>query len=85
MESKKKCGRCHELKLITQFGRTHGKLESRCKQCNNSVQKAYRENNPERSKETLHKSYMKHRKKRLEYGKMYRESEKKEKIGKSGQ
>jgi hypothetical protein len=60
--------------------RIYGRVGKKCKPCNNIIHSEYRRNNPEQTKDTIHKSYMKNRKKRLEYGKQYREKKKEEKI-----
>lgn len=73
----KQCSMCKEVKPIEAFGRNRkGEkiiVRSACKACTNAKKKTQRDANPEKVKEILRKSYIKHREKRLEYARRKRQ------------
>lgn len=75
--SEKQCSMCKEIKPIEAFGRNRKGdrviVRSACKACTNAKKKAQRDANPEKVKEILRKSYIKHREKRLEYARRKRQ------------
>ncbi len=72
----KKCSMCKEDKPLEAFGRNKkGEkviVRSACKACTNAKKKAQRDANPQKVKDILRRSYLKHRKKRLEYARRKR-------------
>ncbi len=80
-EGKKRCPQCEQEKDFSAFGKNKNytdKLNRVCKVCHNTRQTEYRVKYPERSRETAKRSYQKHRKKRLQDSKNYRDRKKQE-------
>lgn len=67
---------CKQSKPLDAFGKNKkGEkviVRSACKACTNQKKKEQRQQNPEKVKDILRRSYMKHREKRLEYARRKR-------------
>lgn len=73
----KECSMCKETKPLEAFGRNKKGarviVRSACKACTNAKKKTQRDANPQKVKEILRRSYIKHREKRLEYARKRRQ------------
>lgn len=82
----KYCSKCDNTKSLVEFGKnrsTRDGLTSYCKLCKKELSRKYREENYEKSKESLRASYHKHIEKREAYRKAYRVDPEKQAIEKA--
>ena len=73
----KKCCRCQEVKLSSDFykdkHRTNG-LSSRCRDCAKQAALEWKRQNPQKARESQRKGYQQNRAQHLEYAKQWREN-----------
>ena len=76
MSSEKVCSMCKQSKPLDAIGQNKkGEkiiVRSACKACTNQKKKEQRQQNPEKVKDILRRSYQKHREKRLDYARRRR-------------